>query len=120
MSKSVGILGLLFTSFAHLACCGLPILLNILGGGIGLVLLVQPYITYLTLIQGGVLGWSFSRLYGNRAEKKPKQKIEKVIFWLITTLTIAALSVHGKILKTEEEQLKQRKFELFFDKYSSR
>lgn len=120
MGKSVGILGLLFTSLAHLVCCGMPILMNLIGGGIGLMLLIQPYIMYLTFIQGGILGWSFYRLYGNKVEKKPKQKIEKIIFWLIALLTIVALSVHGKIIKTEEEQLKQRKFELFFDKHSSR
>jgi hypothetical protein len=102
----------------HLLCCGVPLLMNILGGSVGFWLIFQPFTPLITLIQGGILGWSFHKIYG---KNHVSIKSDKIIFWVILCFTLITITLsHSDLLKSEEEILKERQIKLFFKKHQSK
>ncbi|MFN3850317.1 MAG: hypothetical protein ACK4NY_12860 [Spirosomataceae bacterium] len=121
MNKTTTLLSIIISSVAHLLCCGLPILMNLMGGSIGILMAIQPYTPILTLIQGGILGWSFHRIYGVKCQEYKVNQWDKLILWVLAISTIGVMVVtHTDLLKSEEDLMKQRQIELFFKNHQSK
>lgn len=121
MNKTTTLLSISISTVAHLLCCGLPILMNLMGGSFGFLMAIQPFTPIFTLIQGGILGWSFHRIYGVKCQEYKVTKLDKMILWTLIFTTLGVLVVsHTDLLKSEEELLKQRQIELFFQKHQAK
>jgi hypothetical protein len=118
MNKSITTLSLVVSSVIHLLCCGIPLLMNVLGGSMAFWLIFQPFTPIIILFQGGILGWGFHRAYASTKENRQQHKIEKITIWCIFGITLLSLTLsHSSFFKSEEEKLKQHQVELFFKKH---
>jgi len=98
-----------FTTFVHLLCCWLPLLVAFFNGAALNWLLA--YRTPLIIIQILVLGWSFYDVYGKNGHAH--RRAEKIVLWVIACLTILLNTIPHNFFQAEESRLAQAQVERY-------
>ena len=101
-------------SLIHLLCCGLPLLIS-LSGGLSVFVALQRFTPVVLGVQLIVFGFTFYQLYKPANRTAKTIKTQRVVFWLISLLSIVLFFYPpAHWFKSEETKLREAQMERFF------